>query len=890
VRNVALINSADQIIARLVINGVVQTNVPAVITLTTLNFLAQGGDSYPMKANADNFRYLLSDGTASAAINESLDFGAAANVPANALGEQQALQEFLVANHSTPVLAYNKADTPIAQDTRVQQIAFRTDAVNTGDSLDAPTAINSTGNTVAQGNAPDTVVSTLVAVDANAGDTHTFTLVPGASDTDNASFSIVGNQLRIQVTTDAAVKDLYRVRVRATDSSPLALSFEAPLAISVISPGTVSLDSATVTVNHGSSDVTLGLTRSGGDAATSVLVNTANGTALAGGDYIGLTNQVVNFGSGQNTASVVIQLTGAAIPSLRLFTASISRNASGASVSGVTTATIRIRKDFVDPVVAITAPAASAVVKEPTTASGAVKIEGTLNGTVGDPTISTVTISVNGGSNVPAVISTDRKKWSVTLTGAAAVNAVLTPGTNSVVARGTDADGNVGISAARSFTYEVARTLAFSVTPVGPPAGGVITFAPALDSGKAIIGRTYTITGAPTNGFFFSSWSGTAGLASTTTPTTTFTFQEGVTLVANFVASPFTSDAVGVYNGVLKGAVDNQDNSGIFSAAITLNNGAFTGKVNLDGAVTSIAGVFNNVTGRFTSTNTNGYSYDLTVNLASPVRRITGSITKSRRGTPVAVIAVDAAQAYNKSTAQPAAGVVGTFNVAYGVPVAPVSLTVDDYPQGNGYGIMSVSSTDGTSVVAGILADGTVYTSSSILCRDNSLALYASFASRTGAICGKLTVASEVDSDVTGAGIRWFRAEHTGQYYPFGYDTGLTVTAVGARQAGSIASSLGLSGTPTLALQGGPIIGSLNKQLAGSGLSFQSTDKIAKVVFTTGGLMSGEYAPSGMASKHLIRGIIVGKGGSGEAYGYILSPTPAHTDGAGVAGVATINP
>ena len=75
---------------------------PALISVVTLNFTANGGDGYPIKANGENFRYLLADGTLSAPVDEALDFTAPANVPANALGEQQAFGDYMQAFHGTP--------------------------------------------------------------------------------------------------------------------------------------------------------------------------------------------------------------------------------------------------------------------------------------------------------------------------------------------------------------------------------------------------------------------------------------------------------------------------------------------------------------------------------------------------------------------------------------------------------------------------------------------------------------------------------------------------------------------------------------------------------------------------------------------------------------------
>jgi hypothetical protein len=132
VRSAALVNEAGHITARIVENGAVLPGAPATIQCVSLNFTANGGDGYPIKANADNFRYLLTDGTLSAPVSEALDFTAAINVPVNALGEQKAFSDFLVARHPSLGTAYNVADTAVALDTRIQQLAFRTDNVLSG--------------------------------------------------------------------------------------------------------------------------------------------------------------------------------------------------------------------------------------------------------------------------------------------------------------------------------------------------------------------------------------------------------------------------------------------------------------------------------------------------------------------------------------------------------------------------------------------------------------------------------------------------------------------------------------------------------------------------------------------------------------------------------------
>ena len=102
---------------------------PPVIRLVTINFLANGGDSYPMKANGTNFRYLLDNGTLGPVIDPTLDFTIAPSLPGNALGEQKALADYFAARYPSPTTAYAVADTPEAQDLRIQNLSVRSNAV-----------------------------------------------------------------------------------------------------------------------------------------------------------------------------------------------------------------------------------------------------------------------------------------------------------------------------------------------------------------------------------------------------------------------------------------------------------------------------------------------------------------------------------------------------------------------------------------------------------------------------------------------------------------------------------------------------------------------------------------------------------------------------------------
>ena len=128
-------------------NGVLLDSVPQTISVVTLSFLAQGGDSYPIKANGENFRYVVKneDGSyalTSAVVDETVNLTVAANVPGGLtpLGEQAAFEAYMKAFHATTDSAYNQADTPASGDTRIQNLNFRSEEV-LGDP--APRLLNS---------------------------------------------------------------------------------------------------------------------------------------------------------------------------------------------------------------------------------------------------------------------------------------------------------------------------------------------------------------------------------------------------------------------------------------------------------------------------------------------------------------------------------------------------------------------------------------------------------------------------------------------------------------------------------------------------------------------------------------------------------------------------
>ncbi|TDU71099.1 uncharacterized protein YjiK [Prosthecobacter fusiformis] len=130
ITSMALIDENDVVVMPLYKDGYFSFVAPPVIRVVTLNFMAQGGDSYPMKANGSNFRYILTNGSLGPVItNEALDFTVVPQLPENPLGEQQAFTAYISARYPTPETAYDVADTPASADLRIQNLNFREDVL-----------------------------------------------------------------------------------------------------------------------------------------------------------------------------------------------------------------------------------------------------------------------------------------------------------------------------------------------------------------------------------------------------------------------------------------------------------------------------------------------------------------------------------------------------------------------------------------------------------------------------------------------------------------------------------------------------------------------------------------------------------------------------------------
>ena len=96
---------------------------------------------------------------------------------------------------------------------------------------DAPTAINLSNTTIAENEPSGTSVGTFTTSDVDPTDSHTYSLVAGAGDTDNSSFSINNDELLSAQEFDFEAKASYAIRVRVDDGNGGTFEREFTIAI-----------------------------------------------------------------------------------------------------------------------------------------------------------------------------------------------------------------------------------------------------------------------------------------------------------------------------------------------------------------------------------------------------------------------------------------------------------------------------------------------------------------------------------------------------------------------------------------------------------------------------------------------------------------------------------
>lgn len=666
-------------------------------------------------------------------------------------------------------------------------------------------------------------------------------------------------------------------------SASAAVSYGLTGTVAVSSTDSVGLAFAASEFHalQGASSVNVVVTRkSGGPGSVTVALNSTDGTAAAGTDFTAPAG-TVNFAA--NETSKVVAITLLPQPdalTTRIFTLSLGATTGGAVVGTPATTTVSI--DVLPavetnlPEIAFISPGLNASFGESATS---VSVMGFAQD---DSDIDHVELSLNGGAYQNLPVSSGFWDTVVTPVG----------GLNTLHARAVDVNGNVSATATRLFTSVKMRPLAATVAP-GDAAKGSIS---GLKAGNAYqVGGTYTLTAVAKPGFILDYWESNQGiLVGDRSPILSFTFSEGLALVAHFRATPFPG-VKGVFNGLLTAGgstTPGNASEGFINITVT-DKGTGSGSILVDGQKFSIT----NIT--FASSGQALFGKELAEKLTLPrkgkpsfvlslgvemnplvagANRLQGVLSE-QDSINFSFVQADRAY-YNGKDLKPTPllnkPASGYYTLAFPRQAAPNNgYATDQYPQGDGVGTVTVSPAGIASITA-TLADGTTVTASAPLSQGNVMPFFASLYSGGGSISGPLEFGS-AHGDITGEDLLWFRpaSAKPAPVYTAGWPNGIKVDGDGMHYDGATtfnsALGLGVSGAAELSFEGGKPPVSLFKNVTVS-----TTDKVTLLnntyslsIDTAKGTFKGTFTPVGQAKKSNFMGVLL------QAH----APETAHTHG-----------
>lgn len=442
--------------------------------------------------------------------------------------------------------------------------------------------------------------------------------------------------------------------------------------------------------------------------------------------------------------------------------------------------------------------------------------------------------------------------------------------------------------------------------------------------------------------------------------TITFTFREGLTLAPRFIANPFAPVA-GSYNGLIRyfspvstegpaplgtltteranqatATLDANDGAppvltprteewtgpnemteGLFKATVQ-PTGAFSATIAMEGVTSNISGVFDSQgVARFGTARSNTLSVpragkdtlqvSLHVNLDSNGANgsITGFITRVTAGGEAAsypnVSSVDAPRNFytglTPATTVPAAYLrPGNANGVY--TAALQTAYTSGEPSALGYGYATVTLTkSGLMTFSGVQPDGTSWSASSSLSKDNQCPLFVSFPQRnlrTGYLIGLIVLDDMESSDFRSLGGYWQPPSQIPPILTVTNNRGQVSSVTQGRpvpfrfflKGAKFAPVNGESVLPGVAEAPGRVV---DLMMQGGGLtslqkaaSLSPADYVTRIPATDNsftlavtratGIFSGNFDYPGTAAKASYKGVVLQKGSEAGGYGHFIPP------------------
>ena len=419
------------------------------------------------------------------------------------------------------------------------------------------------------------------------------------------------------------------------------------------------------------------------------------------------------------------------LPGLNVVTVTAT-DATGNTVSDSIAVTYKSASASGRPTVAITSPVANARME-----AADVSVSGKSASSKG---VSAVLYQLNDG---PWLTAQGLTLWTASVQPP--------PGVNVIRAKSLDSTGAESPIMSRTFTRVLRSDLTLAIIGEGSLKYNGFTAPTGLE-----IARNYALTATPKAGHIFTGYSGSIVSEQ---PTITFTMQPGMSIVANFIATPFPAVA-GTYLGLARTSPPTQASSGLLRIVPTAA-GSFTGTL-------SVGGGSHGLNGKFSSTG-----------------QWVGQIARSKKTPLTLLLMLDVANGSDTLTGLVSDGVFtssinthrSTFKTGnvcpqqgrYTIAIDPEAGNTSA-PTGYGYATFTVDAS-GNTVLAGKLGDGTALSSNAFVSKLGTRPLYLALYSSTGCVMGEATFATLAESDAA-ADLYWFKPTRPSDaYYKTGFET-----------------------------------------------------------------------------------------------------------------------
>jgi uncharacterized repeat protein (TIGR03803 family) len=389
------------------------------------------------------------------------------------------------------------------------------------------------------------------------------------------------------------------------------------------------------------------------------------------------------------------------------------------------------------------------------------------------------TTNVTSGQAVLSSI-TSGADWSVTN---------ILPGTNIIAVQAVDLASNKSPVVTRKFFNVGGAPLNLLTQGTGI---GSFTVKSLIATEKNLatnsllnIGEEYQITAAPGAHSVFGGWTVTTtnGSLSTNAATVKFIMETSLNLTASFETNVYLA-AAGAYNGLFAVVGSNglvnvaQETSGLLGGLVVGTNGAYSGKLAINGASKTVSGSFSTYND---GTNTYGSAtnkvalaggavlLEMTLDASTNPPYIYGTVSGSNSGAAfTSILLADRA--------------ANTLPAAQYTMLIPPGTNDPPANSPGGYGYALITNTAGsakalnTATISGALADGTTFSQTVPVSEDGYVPFYDSLYANKGLLLGWINLQLTNTTDV---GLTWIHPKTTSGLYKTGFINVLPAAQIG---------------------------------------------------------------------------------------------------------------